>query len=104
MNEEFVEALRAKGMRERQVLRHVAKNAAPTVLAVIGLQLGFLLGGSLLVEVVFAWRGIGFMLNNVIFRRDLPLIQDTILVLSMFFVFVSTEECCVGKEWFSRGR
>ncbi len=89
MNEEFVEALRAKGMRERQVLRHVAKNAAPTVLAVIGLQLGYLLGGSILVEVVFAWPGTGFMLNTAIFRRDLPLLQGTILVLSMFFVFVN---------------
>lgn len=89
MNEEFVETLRAKGMRERQVIRHVAKNAATTVLAVIGLQLGYLLGGSILVEVVFAWPGTGFMLNSAIFRRDLPLLQGTILVLSMFFVLVN---------------
>src|SRR3546814_6850530 len=73
-------------------LRHVAKNAAPTVLAVIGLQLGYLLGGSILVEVVFAWPGTGFMLNTAIFRRDLPLLQGTILVLSMFFVFVNLLE------------
>ena len=89
MNEEFVETLRAKGMRERQVIRHVAKNAAPTVLAVIGLQLGYLLGGSILVEVVFAWPGTGFLLNTAIFRRDLPLLQGTILVLSLFFVAVN---------------
>ncbi len=89
MNEDFVEALRAKGMRESQVVRHVAKNAAPTALAVIGLQLGYLLGGSILVEVVFAWPGTGFMLNTAIIRRDLPLLQGTILVLSMFFVLVN---------------
>src|SRR3546814_5645625 len=61
MNEEFVEALRAKGMRERQVLRNVAKNAAPTVLAVIGLQRGYLRGGSILVEVGFALPGTGIL-------------------------------------------
>lgn len=89
MNEEFVETLRAKGMREHQVIRHVAKNAASTVLAVIGIQFGYLLGGSILVEVVFAWPGTGFMLNTAIFRRDLPLLQGTILVLSLFFVLVN---------------
>ena len=89
LNEEFVEALRAKGLREHQVVRHVAKNAAPTVMAVIGLQLGYLLGGSILVEVVFGWPGTGFMLNTAILRRDLPLLQGTILVLSMFFVLVN---------------
>lgn len=89
MNEEFVETLRAKGMRERQIVRHVAKNAASTVLAVVGIQLGYLLGGSILVEVVFAWPGTGFMLNTAIFRRDLPLLQGTILVLALFFVLVN---------------
>ena len=65
---------------------HVVKNAAPTALAVMGLQLGYLLGGSILIETVFSWPGTGFLLNNAIFQRDLPLLQGTILVLAMFFV------------------
>ncbi|MGE0725902.1 MAG: ABC transporter permease [Alphaproteobacteria bacterium] len=84
--QEYVQALRAKGLTERAVLRHVAKNAAPTVLAVMGLQLGYLLGGSILVETVFAWPGTGLLLNNSIFSRDIPMLQGVILVLALFFV------------------
>jgi peptide/nickel transport system permease protein len=84
-----VQALRAKGLRERRVLAHVAKNAAPTVLAVLGLQFGYLLGGSILIETVFSWPGTGFLLNNAIFRRDIPVLQGTILVLALFFVLLN---------------
>lgn len=86
LNREFVKALRAKGLMQREVFRHVVKNAAPTALAVMGLQLGSLLGGSILVETVFAWPGTGFLLNNAIFSRDIPVLQGTILVLALFFV------------------
>lgn len=86
LNQEFVETLTAKGMQERNILRHVAKNAAPQVLAVMGLQMGYLLGGSILIETVFAWPGTGLLLNNAIFSRDIPLLQGTILVLALIFV------------------
>ena len=81
--------MRAKGLHNHQVLVHVVKNAAPTVLAVIGLQLGYLMGGSILVETVFSWPGTGYLLNDAIFRRDIPLLQGTILVLAMFFVVLN---------------
>ena len=68
------------------MFRHVIKNAAPTALAVMGLQLGYMLGGSILIETVFSWPGTGFLLNSAIFQRDLPLLQGTILVLALFFV------------------
>ncbi|KQP41192.1 ABC transporter permease [Methylobacterium sp. Leaf104] len=84
--QDFVGALRAKGMSEFGVFKHVVKNAAPTALAIMGLQLGYLLGGSILIETVFAWPGTGFLLNAAIFQRDLPLLQGSILVLAMFFV------------------
>ena len=84
--QEFVVGLRAKGLTQWGVFRHVVKNAAPTALAVMGLQLGYLLGGSILIETVFAWPGTGFLLNSAIFQRDLPVLQGTILVLAMFFV------------------
>jgi peptide/nickel transport system permease protein len=86
LNQEFVTALRAKGLRRRQVLGHVVKNAAPVCLAVMGLQLGNLIGGSILIETVFSWPGTGFLLNSAIFARDLPVLQGTTLVLAMFFV------------------
>ncbi len=86
LNMEFVEALRSKGLSERRVLQHVVKNAAPQVLAVMGLQLGYLLGGSILIETVFAWPGTGLLLNNAIFARDIPVLQGTILALALIFV------------------
>ena len=82
-------ALRARGLSNRAIFRHVAKNAAPTILAVAGLQIGYLMGGSILVETVFAWPGTGFLLNTAIFQRDIPLLQGTILVLCMFFVVLN---------------
>ena len=87
--QEFVVGLRAKGLTHFGVFRHVVKNAAPTALAVMGLQLGYLLGGSILIETVFAWPGTGFLLNSAIFQRDLPLLQGTILVLALFFVVLN---------------
>ncbi|OYX83025.1 MAG: ABC transporter permease [Azorhizobium sp. 35-67-5] len=89
LSQDFVEALRSKGLRETRVFRHVVKNAAPTAIAVMGLQLGYLLGGSILIETVFSWPGTGFLLNSAIFQRDLPLLQGTILVLALFFVFLN---------------
>jgi peptide/nickel transport system permease protein len=89
LSQDFVEALRAKGLRETGVFRHVIKNAAPTAMAVMGLQLGYMLGGSILIETVFSWPGSGLLLNSAIFQRDLPLLQGTILVLALFFVFLN---------------
>jgi peptide/nickel transport system permease protein len=87
--QEWVVGLRAKGLTDFGVFRHVVKNVAPTALAVMGLQLGYLLGGSILIETVFSWPGTGFLLNSAIFQRDLPLLQGTILVLAMFFVVLN---------------
>lgn len=86
LSQEFIVGLRAKGMTDLGIFLHVVKNAAPTALAVMGLQLGYLLGGSILIETVFSWPGTGFLLNSAIFQRDLPLLQGTILVLATFFV------------------
>lgn len=87
--QEFIVGLRAKGLTDVGIFLHVVKNAAPTALAVMGLQLGYLLGGSILIETVFSWPGTGFLLNSAIFQRDLPLLQGTILVLATFFVVLN---------------
>ena len=89
LEQEFVIALRARGLTSLAVFRHIAKNTAPTVLAVTGLQIGYLMGGSILVETVFAWPGTGFLLNTAIFQRDIPLLQGTLLVLCMIFVVLN---------------
>lgn len=89
LSQEFIAGLRAKGLSEFGVFLHVVKNAAPTALAVMGIQLGYLLGGSILIETVFSWPGSGLLLNDAIFQRDLPLLQGTILVLAMFFVLLN---------------
>jgi peptide/nickel transport system permease protein len=86
LNQDFVTTLRGKGLMRGGLILHVVKNAAPQALAVMGLQLGYLMGGSILVETVFAWPGTGLLLNNAIFQRDIPVLQSTILVLAMFFV------------------
>jgi peptide/nickel transport system permease protein len=89
LGQDFVGALSAKGLTRWPVIRHICKNAAPPVLALMGLQFGYLLGGSILVETVFNWPGSGNLLNLAIFRRDIPVLQATILVLATFFVLLN---------------
>ena len=87
--QEFVGALRAKGLLSHRVLQHVMKNAAPSVMALMGLQFGYLLGGSILVETVFNWPGSGGLMNLAIFRRDVPVLSATILAIATLFVLIN---------------
>ena len=89
VGQEFVGALHAKGLLDRRVLVHVMKNAAPSVMALMGLQLGYLLGGSILVETVFNWPGSGGLMNLAIFRRDVPVLSATILTIAALFVLIN---------------
>jgi peptide/nickel transport system permease protein len=89
LNQDFVMTLRAKGLWSRTITRHIVKNAAPPVLTLMGLQFGYLLGGSVLVETVFSWPGSGFLLNLSIFQRDIPVLQGVILVLAALFVILN---------------
>jgi len=84
--QDFVTTLRAKGLGELAIMRHVLKNAAPGMLAVMGLQFGYLMGGSILVEPVFAWPGSGSLLGRAIVNRDVPVLQGAILCLALVFV------------------
>ncbi len=87
--QEFVQTLKGKGLRRPRIFLHIVKNAAPPILAIMGLQFAQLLGGSILVETVFAWPGTGFLLNAAIATRDLPLLQGTVIVLATFFVLTN---------------
>jgi peptide/nickel transport system permease protein len=86
LSQEFVLTLRAKGLDEGAITRHVLRNALPQVIAVVALQFGYLMGGSILVETVFSWPGTGYLLGYAIQNRDVPLLQGIVLVLSMIFV------------------
>jgi peptide/nickel transport system permease protein len=86
LNRDFIVGLVAKGMGRGTIFLHLVKNIAPTTLAVCGVQMGYLMAGSILVETVFSWPGTGLLLNTAILQRDIPLLQGTIFVLAMFFV------------------
>jgi peptide/nickel transport system permease protein len=87
--QDFVQTLTGKGLRRPRIFLHVIKNAAPPAIAIMGLQFAQLLGGSILVEMVFSWPGTGFLLNAAISTRDLPLLQGTVIVLATFFVLTN---------------
>jgi peptide/nickel transport system permease protein len=86
LSQDFVLTLRAKGLDEGAITRHVLRNALPQVIAVVALQFGYLMGGSILVETAFSWPGTGYLLGYAIQNRDVPLLQGIVLVLSMIFV------------------
>ena len=89
LGREFLVSLKARGLTDLAILKHVIRNALPMVLAVVGLQIGYLMGGSILIETVFSWPGTGFLLNIAIFQRDFPLLQGIVLILCMFFVMLN---------------
>jgi len=85
-----VRVARAKGLRGGELLRrHVILNAMPPIVTITGLQLGYLLGGALLTEVVFAWPGLGSLLYDSITARDLPVLQAATLVIALAFVLAN---------------
>lgn len=91
MNADFVRTARSKGMNEyRVVVWHVLRNALVLVLTTIGLQFGSLLGQGVVVEKLFAWPGIGSLLVDSVFQRDIPAVQGCILVITLFFLVINT--------------
>lgn len=90
MRQDFVRTARAKGLPEKIVIfKHALQNAFLPVLTVIGLQFGYLLGGAVMTEWIFAWPGIGRWMFLAISSRDFPIVQGGILLIAMVFVFVN---------------
>lgn len=87
--EDFVLLLQAKGLTGPQILLHVIKNAAPPIMTIAGLQIGFLLGGTVLVETIFSWPGLGQLIFQAISSRDLRLIQAAVLVIAVTFITIN---------------
>lgn len=90
LGEDFVRTARAKGLGERSVvLRHALRNALIPVVTMMGLQFGFLLGGSIVVEKVFNWPGLGRLLVDAVDMRDYPVIQALVLLFSLEFILIN---------------
>ncbi|WP_198374426.1 ABC transporter permease [Neoroseomonas rubea] len=90
LSADHVRTARAKGLTERLVvLRHALRNALVPVVTLIGLQIGFLLGGAVVTETVFSWPGVGRLAVGAILSSDFPMAQGTIIVLSLGFIVVN---------------
>lgn len=90
LQEDFVRTARAKGVRETVVvIKHCLRNAMIPVVTMMGLQFGFLLGGSIVVEKVFNWPGLGRLLVDAVEMRDYPVIQAEVLLFSLEFILIN---------------
>lgn len=90
MHEDFMRTARAKGLSDFQVImRHGLRNALLPVITLLGLQLGAVLGGAVITETIFSWPGIGHLTVEAIQRRDYPVVQATVLIISLSYVSVN---------------
>ena len=90
MGEDYTRTARSKGLHERTVvLRHVLRNALVPVITVTGLQLAYLLGGVIIVEVIFAWPGLGQLALIAVENRDYPVLQGAVLLVAMMFLLIN---------------
>ncbi len=90
LGRDFVRALRAKGMPEGQIIwQHVLRNAAIPIITIIGLQLGNLIGGTVLVEAVFNWPGLSTLLVTAVSARNYPLVQGAMLAIAAAFILIN---------------
>ena len=87
LGQDFVRTARSKGISERAVvIRHALRNAWLPVVTMIGLEFGFLIGGVVVVEMVFSWPGIGRLVFNAINQRDIPVVQAAVVTLALVFI------------------
>lgn len=87
MNEDYIRTARSKGLRPSQIFfRHALKNALMPVITLIGLQFGALLTGAVVVETIFDWPGLGTLLYNSLMKRDYPIIQGCLILMSFIYV------------------
>jgi peptide/nickel transport system permease protein len=90
LNEDYVRTARAKGMPEtRVVLVHALKNAAIPLVTILGLQVGFVLGGAFVVELIFDWPGVGLLALEAIRTRDFPVVQGVVILVAAVFTFAN---------------
>jgi peptide/nickel transport system permease protein len=87
---DYIRTARAKGLKAGVVLfKHALRNAIIPVVSLLAVQFGFMLGGSLVIETIFAINGVGFLGYESISRNDLPMVQAIVLLVSMFYVVLT---------------
>jgi ABC-type dipeptide/oligopeptide/nickel transport system permease component len=90
LNTDYIRTARSKGLQERLVLtRHALRNALIPVVTLAGLQIGFLLGGAVVIEVVFSWPGVGRLVVDSINNRDYPVVQAAVTILAVALIVSS---------------
>ena len=90
LNQDYIRTARAKGVGDRPVVwKHALKNAAIPVVTIVGIELGTLLGGSVITETIFAWPGVGRLSVQAIYNRDYPVVQAAVFLLAATFVVVN---------------
>jgi peptide/nickel transport system permease protein len=90
LHQNHVRTARAKGLAEQNIIiRHVLKNAAIPIVTIVGMQMASLLGGIIIVEVIFAWPGLGRLALDAVVRRDYPMVQGAVLIVALFFAVVN---------------
>jgi ABC-type dipeptide/oligopeptide/nickel transport system permease component len=87
--QDYVEALRARGLSSVRVIRHMLRNALPPTVTVLGVRIGVLLGGAIVVEMVFSWPGLGRLIVESIRARDYPVVQGAVLTMAVVFALVN---------------
>ena len=90
LNQDYIRTARAKGVSGRPVVwKHAFKNAAIPIVTIVGIELGTLLGGSVITETIFAWPGVGRLSVQAIYNRDYPVVQAAVFLLASTFVLVN---------------
>ncbi|CAH0285997.1 Dipeptide transport system permease protein DppB [Rahnella aquatilis] len=90
LRQDFIRTARAKGLSERKVIyKHAFRMALVSVIPVIGIQAGFVLGGAVYIETVFQWPGLGAMMVKAVATRDLLLVQGGVLVAAAAYVLIN---------------
>src|SRR6266545_1512964 len=90
LGQDYIRTARAKGVSEKPVVwKHALKNASIPIVTIVGIELGTLLGGSVITETIFAWPGVGRLSVQAIFNRDYPVVQAAVFILASTFVFLN---------------
>lgn len=86
-HQDFIDAIRARGVKESSVIGHMLHNALPTTVVIVGLRIGALLSGTIIIESVFSYPGMGFLLIQAINSRDFPVVQGVVVLLTVMVIF-----------------
>jgi peptide/nickel transport system permease protein len=90
LHEDYIRTARAKGQSERKVIIvHALRNALLPIVTIVGLQFGYILGGAVVIETIFAWPGLGLLTIQAIYNRDYPVVQASVLFLTVSFVVIN---------------